>query len=76
MEESLQKSILHELRMIKRVLAYDMVANDKQASQISKLNSVGFQPKEIADILGTTANTVNVTLNRLKKAKQKNKSKE
>jgi DNA-binding CsgD family transcriptional regulator len=28
---------------------------------------VGFQPKEIAELIGTTANTVNVSLNRLKK---------
>jgi len=76
MDESLQKNILHELRMIKRLLVHNMMPGDKQSVQIIKLNSIGFTQKEIAEVLGTTSNTVNVALNRQKKAKQKNISKE
>lgn len=75
MDETLQKSMLHELKIIKRILAHNLVAGSNQTNQISKLSSIGFQPKEIAEILGTTSNTVNVALNRLRKPKQKKKSK-
>lgn len=76
MDEALQRNILHELKSIKKLLAYNLVTDIKQTEQIGKLNSMGFQQKEIADILGTTRNTVNVTLNRLKKSKQKKVSKD
>ncbi len=76
MDEPIQKNILHELKIIKRLLAHNIVSGAKQTTQISKLNSIGFQPKEIAEILGTTSNSVNVTLNRLRNAKQKNISKD
>lgn len=76
MDETIQKNILHELKIIKRVLVYNLMAGARQSEQIGKLNSVGFPQKEIADILGTTRNTVNVALNRLKKSKQKKVSKD
>ncbi|HWR72482.1 MAG TPA: hypothetical protein VN604_04895 [Nitrospirota bacterium] len=76
MDETLQKNILHELRMIKRLLAHSLVSDDKQIAQIGKLSAVGFQQKEIAALLGITSNTVNTTLNRLKKVKRKNIAKE
>ncbi len=76
MDDSLQKNILHELRMIKRLLAHSLVSGAKQIAQISKLRSVGFQQKEIAEMLGITSNTVNTTLNRLKKTKRRNIPKE
>ncbi len=76
MDDAIQKNILHELKIIKRVLVYNLVAGARQSEQIDKLNSVGFQQKEIADILGTTRNTVNVALNRLKKSRQKKVSKD
>ncbi len=71
MDEALQKNMLHELRMIKKLLAHNLVAGINQTNQISKLSLIGFQPKEIAELLGTTSNTVNVALNRLRKPKQK-----
>lgn len=76
MDESLQKNILHELRMIKRLLAHSLVSGAKQIAQISKLRAVGFQQKEIAEMLDITSNTVNTTLNRLKKTKRRTTSKE
>ena len=38
-----------------------------QADAIRELGRVGIGPKRIAELLGTTANTVNVTLNKAKK---------
>ncbi len=69
MDETIQRNILYELRIIKKLLAHNLLTGDSQTKQISKLDSLGFQPKEIAEILGTTSNTVNVALNRLRKEK-------
>ena len=38
-----------------------------QADAIRELGRVGFGPKRISELLGTTANTVNVTLAKAKK---------
>jgi hypothetical protein len=70
MDETIQKNILHELKIIKKLLAHNLVTGIKQAKQIGKLDSMGFQPTEIAEILGTTSNTVNVALSRLRKSKK------
>ncbi len=72
MDEAIQRNILHELKIIKKLLAYNLVSGMKnQTEQISKLNSAGFGRKEIAEILGTTSNTVSVALARIRKAKKK-----
>jgi len=76
MDEAIQRGILQELKTIKRLLAYSLLTGDTQTKQISELDSIGFQPKEIAEILRTSANTVNVALNRLRKSKQKKDSEE
>lgn len=69
MDESIQRDILRELRIIKKLLAHNLLVEDSQTKQISKLDSIGFQPKEIAEILGTTSNTVNVALSRMREGK-------
>ena len=71
MDETFQRNILHELKIIKGLLAQNLLAGNSQTKQISKLDSIGLQPKEIAEILGTTSNTVNVALNRIRKSKRK-----
>lgn len=38
-----------------------------QGEVIQELSKVGFGPSRIADLIGTTANTVNVTLQKAKK---------
>jgi DNA-binding CsgD family transcriptional regulator len=43
----------------------------KQRDQIAILNQAGLQPKTIADLLGTSGNTVRVELVALRKAKSK-----
>jgi hypothetical protein len=42
-----------------------------QAACITELSRIGFGPKRIADLLGTTPNTVNVTLQKAKKTREK-----
>lgn len=76
MNEDIQNDILHELKIIKKLLAQNILIGETQTKQISKLNSLGFQPKEIAEILGTTSNTVNVALSKLRKSKKKQETKE
>ena len=71
MNEDIQKDILQELKIIKKLLAQNILSGETQTKQISKLNSLDFQPKEIAEILGTTSNTVNVALSKLRKSKKK-----
>lgn len=45
---------------------------ENQADAVRELNRVGFGPSRIAELLGTTAGTVNVTL---AKAKRRNSKK-
>lgn len=44
-----------------------------QSSLIRDLNTVGFKPKRIAELLGTTPNTVSVALHQIKKGKKSKK---
>jgi DNA-binding NarL/FixJ family response regulator len=60
--------ILEELKIIKKLLAHNLLTGSSQTKHIEKLSTFGFQPKDIAEILGTTANTVNVALSRIRKA--------
>lgn len=54
---------------IVRLLAIQLRrSSENQAEVVLELSRAGFGPTRIADLLGTTANTVNVTL---QKAKQR-----
>jgi hypothetical protein len=46
---------------------------DSQADAIRELNRAGFGPSRIAELLGTTAGTVGVTLTKSKKGTNKKK---
>lgn len=63
--------ISKKLDTLSRLLALSLVAEKKQQDQIMLLGNVGLQPKEIADILDTTPNTVRVTLSTMRKNKRK-----
>lgn len=72
MDDTIQKDILHELQVIKKLLALSLLpADDSQLKRIAKLDSLGFRPKDIAEILATSSNTVNVALNRIRNSKRK-----
>jgi len=53
------------------LLALHLVQGRAQPEQIDLLTRAGFKPAEVGALLGTTANTVSVTLYQLKKTKKK-----
>ncbi len=61
------KEIISRLDKVIRLLAISITLDKKQNEQIGFLNDAGFKPKEIADILGTTGNTVRVALSHIRK---------
>jgi len=59
--------ILSELRKISRLLTLLVTRDLSQRDKIALLSTAGLQPKEIADLIGTTPNTVSVTLAHIRK---------
>ncbi len=68
-EEILEK-VIQRLDGITRILVQAAFGNRSITEQIRILSRCGFGPKEIADMVGTTNNTVNVTLSKLRKPKK------
>jgi hypothetical protein len=64
-----------KLKLITKLLALNFVKDYKtQTDQIIMLSSFGFQPIEIAELIGTTNNYVNVILSRARsKTRKKDK---
>jgi DNA-directed RNA polymerase specialized sigma24 family protein len=58
-----------------KVLALHLVQERQQSDQIDLLYRAGFKPTEIAGMVGTTANTVNVLLSKQRAAKKKKRVK-
>lgn len=56
-----------KLDRVLHLLAVVTVRDMPQTMQIATLSRAGFAPKEIANMLGTTANTVRVTLVSIRK---------
>jgi CRP-like cAMP-binding protein len=54
--------VVDRLDRIIKLLILGMTSEKPQIERIRLLASVGFQPKDIAETLGTTRNTVNVAL--------------
>lgn len=59
------------LDKIANLLGLLAVKDEPQANKISTLSAAGFTNKEIARLIGTTPNTVQVTLSQQKAAKKK-----
>ena len=74
MNQQIENEILQELRRISKILILMGNQNKSQREQIENLSNIGFLPKEIADLLGTTRNTVNVALVGIRKKKGKEKN--
>jgi len=69
--------ISRKLDVLIRLSALQLVQNsERQKDQIASLADAGFQPKQIAEILGTTSNTVSVSLNAIKKDRAPRDTKE
>lgn len=63
------QAVLGKLDIIIRLLGFSLVEGKKQKEQLLLLSKAGFQPKHIAEMLGTTPNTVRVALSNLRKEK-------
>lgn len=59
--------IIHRLDAIIRLMAISLPKEINQTKKIEILSGVGLTPKEIAEILGTTSNTVSVTLSGIRR---------
>lgn len=70
--EKYNDQIQNELQRISKILVVIATEGKNQREKIEILSKVGFQPKEIAELLSTTSNTVSVTLAEIRK-KKKNK---
>lgn len=69
------EALTKKLDIISRLLMHNLLRDMKtQKEKIITLSSLGFRPFEIAEMLGTTMNTVNVTLSR-HRTKRKTQSK-
>lgn len=66
--------LLQEMKKMNRLLVVMATKDLQQNEKIALLSSAGFAQKEIAEFVGTTSNTVNTTLNRLKKTNKKRRS--
>lgn len=61
------KKAVRLLEILVRLNLQTMKGDRNQADMILMLDSVGCGPREIADLLGTTSNTVSVTLSNARK---------
>ena len=62
------EEILERLDLIIKLLAMNIMSSEgTQKDKIIQLSKIGLQPKEIANILNTTANSVRVALSNARK---------
>ena len=59
-----------KIDLLTRLVAIAILEKRTQRDQIRCLSIAGMTPTKIADLLGTTPNTVNVALNSLRRAKE------
>ena len=67
----INKRLLEKIDVLVRLSALNIIKDKEYTEQVELLSSVGLQPKEIAELLGKTPNSVRVTLSRLRKNKRK-----
>ncbi|MCH7666211.1 MAG: hypothetical protein IH936_09835 [Acidobacteria bacterium] len=70
MTEPEVSQLVARLDILVRLDALNLVAGKKQGEQIALLSAAGLAPKEIAEILETTPNTVRVRLSNFRKQKK------
>lgn len=73
MAQSIEQQTLEKLDQILRILVITATRGLKQREQIALLDGAGFPPKAIAELLGTSSNTVRVALVGLRKTKRTGK---
>lgn len=72
MAQLVEQQMLEKLDQILRILVMTATRGLKQREQITLLDGAGFSPKAIAELLGTSSNTVRVELVGLRKARRTN----
>ena len=70
MEPEFEAKLEEKLDQALRLLGILAVKGLSQQEQIAILNRVGFSPKQIAEVVGTTANTVRVALVSIRKVEK------
>ena len=68
MPKATEEQTLEKLDQILRILVAAVSRGIKQREQIAMLDRAGFSPKAIAELIGTSSNTVRVELVGLRKA--------
>lgn len=61
-DQEIGEQIVQRLDVIVGLLVHSVTAEKTQVEKIQALSAAGFQPKEIARIIGTTPNTVRVAM--------------
>jgi len=75
LEQKQFEEIKEKIDLIIRLLALNLVKDaETQKDKIIALRNLGFKPAEIAEILGTTANTVRVTLSKIRRKSSSKKA--
>ena len=64
---NIDNEILGELQKISKLLVLNLSEGKTNTEVIEILGRIGFQPKDIAELLGTSPNTVSVTLSKARK---------
>jgi len=67
MSDVVLDDISHKLDSLIKLIAYYLIKDMSQKEQITLLSNAGFKPKQIAKMIGTSSNTVSVTLSALRK---------
>ena len=69
------KAIVERLDRLTNLVAIGLLGGKTQREQIRLLSKGGFPPREIAELVGTTPNTVRVELTAIRKVNKKTKRK-
>jgi DNA-directed RNA polymerase specialized sigma24 family protein len=75
MPQTTEQLIATKLDQLLRIVALMATRDLKQRDRIAILNQAGLQPKDIANLLGTSSNTVRVELVALRKSRSARKRK-
>jgi len=76
MDERQFQIMIEKMDSIIRLLAMGLVEGKTLREQVNLLSSFGFQPKQIADILGKTLNHIRVLLHEIRKSRAQAEEKE
>src|ERR1700690_1543355 len=66
-------TVIRQLERIANLLGLLVTHGKQQVEQIAVLSGAGYSPSEIAQLVGTTPNTVSVALSQMKAARKRKK---